>query len=283
LSILAKAQNVHVVLEASGGYEQPAVRVLHAAGVALSVLQPSRVRAFARAKGLRAKTDPIDAAVLRAFGEAICPPCTLAPSAQQERLGELVLRRRQLLEFTTAEAHRCAHYRAPLTRRQAAATLRMLRRQIAQCEEAIAALIALCGERAVGGNRAAGNKRVGAAVTPGSLDFALSVDSGLKTEDNHDMRDDEIHHTLLQKRDKRFLLLLWADKDSQDGDKGAENATLRLAAGASRVRIFKPVTNGAAPIATLGTVAPGGSVRLAGVIAIPDHPLLIEIVPAATP
>ena len=106
------------------------------------MLQPSRVRAFARAKGLRAKTDPIDAAVLRAFGEAICPPATAAPTAPQQRLGELVLRRRQLLEFTTAEANRSAHYRDPLTRRQAAATLRMLRRQIAQCEAAIAALLA---------------------------------------------------------------------------------------------------------------------------------------------
>ena len=142
LALLGKAENVHVILEATGGYEQPAVAALHAAGIALSVLQPARVRAFARAKGLRAKTDPIDAAVLRAFGEALCPPATAAPSAPQQRLGELVLRRRQLLEFTTAEANRSAHYRDPLPRRQAAAALRMLRRQIAQCEEAIAALLA---------------------------------------------------------------------------------------------------------------------------------------------
>jgi transposase len=142
LALLGKAQNVHVVLEATGGYEQPAVRVLHAAGLALSVLQPARVRAFARAKGLRAKTDPIDAAVLRAFGEAICPPPTAAPTPTQERLGELTLRRRQLLEFTTAEANRSAHYRDPLPRRQAAAALRVLRRQIVQCEAAIAALLA---------------------------------------------------------------------------------------------------------------------------------------------
>ena len=94
------------------------------------------------AKGLRAKTDPIDAAVLRAFGEALCPPATAAPTAPQQRLGELVLRRRQLLEFTTAEANRSAHYRDPLTRRQAAAALRMLRGQIAKCEAAIAALLA---------------------------------------------------------------------------------------------------------------------------------------------
>jgi len=78
LRLLGAAQNVHIVLEATGGYEQPPVRALHAAGIACSVLEPSRVRAFARAMGLRAKTDPIDAGVLRAFGEAIRPPPTPA-------------------------------------------------------------------------------------------------------------------------------------------------------------------------------------------------------------
>src|ERR1035437_8400050 len=54
----------HVVCEATGGYEQPVVRVLHAAGIPISILEPGRVRHFAKAQGLRAKTDPIDAAVL---------------------------------------------------------------------------------------------------------------------------------------------------------------------------------------------------------------------------
>lgn len=142
LRILSAAQNVQVILEATGGYEQPPVRALHAAGLACSVLEPSRVRAFARALGLRAKTDPIDAGVLRAFGEAVHPPPTLAPTARQQRLGELVLRRRQLVEFVVAESNRSAHYGEPLARRQAAAVLRMLRRQIAQCEQATADLIA---------------------------------------------------------------------------------------------------------------------------------------------
>lgn len=142
LRLLGAAAGVHVVVEATGGYEQGAVRALHGAGIALSVLEPSRVRAFARAKGLRAKSDPIDAAVLRAFGEAIKPAPTPAPSAQQQRLGEWVMRRRQLIESVVAEANRSAHYSDPLTRRQAAALLRMLRRQIAQCDEAITGLIA---------------------------------------------------------------------------------------------------------------------------------------------
>jgi transposase len=139
--ILSKVPRVHVVLEATGGYEQPLVRSLHKAGIALSVMEPARVRAFARAKGLRAKTDPIDAAVLQAFGEAIHPAPTAAPSARQERLGELVLRRRQLLDHVVMEANRSAHYCDSLIRRQAAALLKALRNQIAQCDQAITALV----------------------------------------------------------------------------------------------------------------------------------------------
>src|SRR5436190_5854066 len=88
LSLLAKSsQPVHVILEASGGYEQALVRQLHEAKIAVSVLEPSRVRAFAQAKGLRAKTDPIDARVLRAVGQAIQPPPHVAPSERERRLG----------------------------------------------------------------------------------------------------------------------------------------------------------------------------------------------------
>lgn len=140
--ILGGHPNVHVVLEATGGYEQAAVRALHNASITLSVLEPARVRSFARAKGLRAKTDPIDAAVLRAFGEALAPRATTPPTAQHQQMGEWVTRRRQLTESATCEANRAAHYTDPMARRQAAALLRLLRFQIAQCEKAIARLIA---------------------------------------------------------------------------------------------------------------------------------------------
>ena len=142
LSWLGKsAQPVHIILEASGGYEQALVRLLHEAKIPVSVMEPSRVRGFAQAKGLRAKTDPIDASVLRAFGQAIQPRPTLAPSQEQLRLGELVTRRAQLIDSEVAESNRSAHYLDPMIRRQAGVYLRLLRRQIQQCEKAIAELI----------------------------------------------------------------------------------------------------------------------------------------------
>lgn len=66
----------HLVCEATGGYEQPVVHALHAAGLPVSIVEAARVRYFARAQGRRAKTDPIDAAVLTAYGVTFQPAAT---------------------------------------------------------------------------------------------------------------------------------------------------------------------------------------------------------------
>src|SRR6266705_1825256 len=79
----------HVVCEATGGYEQPVVRALHAAGLPVSVVEAARVRYFARAQGQRAKTDPIDAALLTAYGDTFKPAVTPPPTATQQRLADL--------------------------------------------------------------------------------------------------------------------------------------------------------------------------------------------------
>jgi transposase len=133
---------VHVILEATGGYEAALCAALHAAGKILSLIHPLRARHFARAKGEQAKTDPIDADMLAAFGEAMRPAPTPAPRAAQTHLGELVGRRAQLLETRTAETNRAAHYTDKLLCRQSRALLALLARQIRQCDQAIAAQLA---------------------------------------------------------------------------------------------------------------------------------------------
>jgi len=60
----ATGQPLQVVCEGTGGYEQPVLRTLHTAAIPVSVVQPARVRQFARAEGLLAKTDTIDAQLL---------------------------------------------------------------------------------------------------------------------------------------------------------------------------------------------------------------------------
>ncbi len=132
----------HVVCEATGGYEQAVVRVLHAAGIAVSVLEAGRVRHFARAQGQRAKTDPIDAAVLADYGRAFEPPATLPASPQQQQLADLTQRRRQLVSLLVIERNHVEHYADPFRRRQARQLANLLDKQIAQCESAITQLIA---------------------------------------------------------------------------------------------------------------------------------------------
>ena len=97
---------VQVVGEASGGYEQPLLAVLHQKGVPVSLLNPARVRAFARSEGQRAKTDPLDAAILLRFAHEKRPLPTPPPSPQQAELAAWLDRRAQLSEQLAREKNR---------------------------------------------------------------------------------------------------------------------------------------------------------------------------------
>lgn len=95
-----------VALEATGGLETAAVAHLSAAGLAVVVVNPAQVRAFAVALGKRAKSDPIDAAVIAAFAAATRPQVRPLPDAQTRLLADLVARRRQILAMIVAEQNR---------------------------------------------------------------------------------------------------------------------------------------------------------------------------------
>ncbi len=87
---------VRVVCETSGGYERALLEALWLAGIAVSLVNAARIRAFARAQGLLVKTDRIDASVLRDFGELLEPKSLQASSPQKQRLAALVQRGEQL-------------------------------------------------------------------------------------------------------------------------------------------------------------------------------------------
>ena len=141
LKLLRPYPQVHVVCEATGGYEQPVVRCLQAAGVSVSIIEAGRVRHFARAQGQRAKTDPIDAAVLSAYGQACQPVASTPPSAQQQQLADLTQRRRQLVQLLTQERNHLEHYTDRFRLRQAKQLCRLLEQQIDECEQAVTGLI----------------------------------------------------------------------------------------------------------------------------------------------
>ena len=89
---------VQIVCEATGGYEKGIVAALHAAAQPVSVLNPARVRHFALAQGQRAKNDPIDAAVITAYGVALRPEPTPPGEPVREELRALVQWRDQITD-----------------------------------------------------------------------------------------------------------------------------------------------------------------------------------------
>lgn len=95
-----------IVFEATGGYEGRAVKALSQAGFAVAVVNPTRVRRFAEALGILAKTDKIDAQVIAHFASVVRPAVNGRQTALEEQLGAFVERRRQLLVELTAEKNR---------------------------------------------------------------------------------------------------------------------------------------------------------------------------------
>lgn len=142
LKRLAAVPGVQVICEATGGYERAVVATLHAARVPVSVLNPTRVRQFARAAGRPAKTDAIDAAVLTAFGRAFQPAATPARTAVELKLAALITRRAQLLELRVAEEQRAATCTEAALGRLFPRWLARVAKQIGQVEALIEDLLA---------------------------------------------------------------------------------------------------------------------------------------------
>jgi len=136
--------DVHrVVLEASGGYEGAALATLHAAGLAVVLIQPMRARHFARAVGQRAKTDELDAQVLARMALLAVDEVPLwAPAAEhQADLKALIERRQQLLALRDGEKKRLRFARA-IVRADLERSVSVVTAQVVELEQRIDALIA---------------------------------------------------------------------------------------------------------------------------------------------
>jgi transposase len=130
---LASLAPALVVLEATGGLEVRLAAALAAAGLPVAIVNPRRVRAFARTTGRFAKTDRLDAEVIARFAEAVRPPARPLPDEATRRLAALVARRRQLLEMLVAERNR-RHMADPTLRDGIDAHLRWLEEALATIE-----------------------------------------------------------------------------------------------------------------------------------------------------
>lgn len=128
-----------VVVEATGGLERALTLVLAQAGIAVAVVNPRQVRDFARAAGLLAKTDRLDAYALALYGERLRPLPRPPRSAADQALAALVLRRRQLAQLVEAEHNRARRAEEPAVLASIAALLGWLQTAIAELENQIAA------------------------------------------------------------------------------------------------------------------------------------------------
>jgi transposase len=132
------------VMEASGGYEQTVAKALRRAGFDVRIVDPKRVRHFARAAGRLAKNDRIDARMIAEFGAifAARERCEIAADAQRERLAALVGARQALIEHQTGLRNQTSAAPDGAAQRALAATLKPIARAIDKLDRLIAEAIA---------------------------------------------------------------------------------------------------------------------------------------------
>jgi transposase len=126
-----------VALEATGGFETVAAAALAAAVLPVVVVNPAQIRAFAKAVGQRAKTDPIDASVIAHFAEATRPEPRPLPDEATRLLADLVARRRQIIEMIGAERQRERHLTTPQLRKSIARLVKALEKELVSVDTEI--------------------------------------------------------------------------------------------------------------------------------------------------
>ena len=141
LAQLPAAGTCRIVLEATGGYERRLVGELSAAGHFVSVANPRQVRDYAKSRGIRAKTDRIDALVLAMFARDIKPRPIAQTHEKQAELDQLVTRRRQLVQLRTAETNRLETGLAKVVRQSLQRSIDALTKDITRVDRAILELV----------------------------------------------------------------------------------------------------------------------------------------------
>jgi transposase len=126
-----------IAIEATGGFETVVAAGLAAAKLPVVVVNPAQVRAFAQALGKRAKTDPLDAAVIARFAEATKPELRALPDEATRQLADFVARRRQIVQMLTAERNREQHAATRKTAKSCQRLIKALERELADVDEDI--------------------------------------------------------------------------------------------------------------------------------------------------
>jgi transposase len=138
---LRKNRPVTIVVEATGGLEQPVLEALLDAALPVALVNPGRVRQFARGIGILAKTDAIDARVLVEFARLASPRMSRRRSENQAELDALVTCRRQLTHVRTEQTNRRQATSSRSARKAIDAVLKAVNKQIEDLDRQIRKLI----------------------------------------------------------------------------------------------------------------------------------------------
>ena len=130
-----------IAVEATGGFETIVAAAIAGAHLPLAVVNPAQVRHFAQAVGKRAKTDPIDAAVIARFAEAVKPEPRELPNEAARLLSELVGRRAQVIEMLVAERQRERRASAVRVRKSLARHIAALEKELPEIDRDIDTMV----------------------------------------------------------------------------------------------------------------------------------------------
>lgn len=113
---LARYKLARIIVEATGGYERAVAMEFAERGLPIIVVQPMKIRQFANAQGVMAKTDKIDAHIIAQFSAVMKPEPRPLPTPEIRHTRDLLARRRQLMETRTQELNRKHKATSPLAR-----------------------------------------------------------------------------------------------------------------------------------------------------------------------
>jgi transposase len=130
-----------IAVEATGGFETIVAAAIAGAQLPLAVVNPAQIRHFAQAVGKRAKSDPIDAAVIARFAEAVKPEPRQLLDEAARLLAELVGRRTQIVEMRVAEGQRQQRVTAARVRKSIARHIAVLEKELAAVDRDIGSLV----------------------------------------------------------------------------------------------------------------------------------------------
>ena len=143
--------DVHAVLEATNVYWEAPSHALFEQGVKLSVVNPARVKFFARSQLRRGKTDQLDAEIIAQFAQVMQPQPWHPPDEKLQQLKLLIRERDDLVKSRTQERNRLHvhHRRATLPKALvslARQRLRLLDKQVKQLENSMRELLETSGQ-----------------------------------------------------------------------------------------------------------------------------------------